>query len=398
MSLRQFGEVRRTDPPRASACRRLENRAGFARIGIEPEDQEFGRERAEIDRAVDQRLRIVPFPRAVRRRLAVDPPAACGPGCRGTKDRSTFSSTSLASGSSVTTQFWPTVAETRPVTCRPSAPRRVTRNWPQARQIAQPRDLRHRRARAGVGHQIEMPAGLGDVLDRDRNAARRRPVSAGIGRTCSDDLCLPMCNGLRIGKDNLAAQQGVVFLGFELPQRGARIARQPRRRRRPPFPRLERYCAPAPSQAPDHPPRRRRRDRRPAGRKRLRRSAACASAPRGRRRPSPADCRRDRGRTRRTIFCPIPRRHPSLPPSRGQHQHEMKHDQVEPALDRVRHPVACVKHRRARLRHDGAIERRGCCDLAERGRKRHKIIRLIRVAAGPPARRAADRCRWIANR
>src|SRR5580704_14578325 len=41
--------------------RRLENRAGFARIGIKSENQELGGERAKIDHPVDQRLGIVPF-------------------------------------------------------------------------------------------------------------------------------------------------------------------------------------------------------------------------------------------------------------------------------------------------------------------------------------------------
>ena len=37
----------------------LEHSFGLARIGIEAEDQELGRERAEIDRAVDERLRRI---------------------------------------------------------------------------------------------------------------------------------------------------------------------------------------------------------------------------------------------------------------------------------------------------------------------------------------------------
>ncbi len=121
--------------------RRLENRARLAGIGIEPEDQELGGERAQIDHAVDQRLRIRSISSARSASRARRPcPSRASRGCGGTKTRSTVSSTSLASGSSVTTQFWPTVAETCPATCRPSiaAPRHVEIRF-KPRQFAQSR-------------------------------------------------------------------------------------------------------------------------------------------------------------------------------------------------------------------------------------------------------------------
>jgi hypothetical protein len=37
-------------------------------------------------------------------------------------------------------------------------------------------------------------------------------------------------------------------------------------------------------------------------------------------------------------------------------QHQMQHNQIEAALNRIGHPVVAVKSRRARLRHDRAIE------------------------------------------
>ena len=40
-----------------------------------------------------------------------------------------------------------------------------------------------------------------------------------------------------------------------------------------------------------------------------------------------------------------------------EHQAEMQHQQVQPAINRVGHPVIAVEDRSARLRHDGAIER-----------------------------------------
>src|SRR4029079_6965127 len=47
----------------------------------------------------------------------------------------------------------------------------------------------------------------------------------------------------------------------------------------------------------------------------------------------------------------------TLPFQPVQEQHEMKHNEVKPALNGVRHAVASVKRRIARLRHDHAIER-----------------------------------------
>src|SRR5579863_8918674 len=46
---------------RCANLRRLENCARFAGIRIEPQDQEFGGERAQIDDSADERLPIVPF-------------------------------------------------------------------------------------------------------------------------------------------------------------------------------------------------------------------------------------------------------------------------------------------------------------------------------------------------
>ena len=106
-----------------------------------------------------------------------------------------------------------------------------------------------------------MPAGLGHVLDRNRNLpGRRRFFSA---------LRSLMSKSLGTGKDDLAANERAVLLGIELLHRRARIARESSGsgRRRPP----ERYCVPAPSQTPVRPPRRGLRDKRLAGRRKLRR-------------------------------------------------------------------------------------------------------------------------------
>ena len=45
-----------------------------------------------------------------------------------------------------------------------------------------------------------------------------------------------------------------------------------------------------------------------------------------------------------------------LAPDLGNDQHEMQHNEVETALDGVRHPVCAVEGRLPGLRHDRAIE------------------------------------------
>ena len=80
--------------------------AGLARIGIDAEHQELGRDGAEIDDAVDQRLRRLVVARRACGRLRAQrsrPPAW-------REVRSTASSISFSIGSSVTTQVCPTRA------------------------------------------------------------------------------------------------------------------------------------------------------------------------------------------------------------------------------------------------------------------------------------------------
>ena len=58
--------------PASSTLRRVQIATpGFARIGVDAEDQEFGRERAQIDLAVDQRFRrLLAFARLFAQRLS----------------------------------------------------------------------------------------------------------------------------------------------------------------------------------------------------------------------------------------------------------------------------------------------------------------------------------------
>src|SRR5271154_525534 len=60
-TLGQLGKHGERPPIRLAVTRRLEHRAGLTRIGIKAEHQKLGGERAEIDEAANQRLRIAPF-------------------------------------------------------------------------------------------------------------------------------------------------------------------------------------------------------------------------------------------------------------------------------------------------------------------------------------------------
>ncbi len=182
--------------------------------------------------------------------------------------------------------------------------------------------------------------------------------------------CLRWLSGksLGAGKDDLAANERAVVLGIEPGHRRARIARQLSRSGLVHLP--ERYCVPAPSQRPVGPPRRGLQDKRLAGRRRLRQRPASVSAPQGRRPPFPANWHRDRGKTRRKApgreafgrgLAAAPSLRPAAEPV--QQQHQMQHNQVEPALDRIGNPVIGVKRHRTGLRHDGAIEGMDCTGL-----------------------------------
>src|SRR5208282_253885 len=143
--------------------------------------------------------------------------------CRGANMRSTSSSTSLTRGSSVITQFCPTVAETRPATCSALAPCRVTSKFASSLGKSRKPAIRATAARTSL------------------SATRSKcwPVSAisssatgtcqGAGRVCFSDLRSRMNKGLWAGKDDLAAQQGGILLGIEPSRSRARIARQPSR-------------------------------------------------------------------------------------------------------------------------------------------------------------------------
>src|SRR6202043_626741 len=139
---------------------RLEDRPGLAGIGIKPEDEKLRRERAEIDRAADQRLRLAPaFGRvALFRTGSLAVALDCGWRCEHEVDRlldiagERFErdDAGLADGG----------RHTAPRAYPAAVPRHLEARL-QTRQIAEPRHPRHAGAHFGTGNEIEMLPGLG---------------------------------------------------------------------------------------------------------------------------------------------------------------------------------------------------------------------------------------------
>src|ERR1700692_107279 len=153
----------------------------------------------------------------------------------GANKRSMSSATSLASGSSVTTQFWPTVADTRPRTRNPSGPCRVTS------KLASSLGKSRRPAKRATAARTSFSA----------TRSKCRPVSAtssmATGTCQGAGACLfalrslmlrfadvyvrcylrwLLDKGLGAGKDGLAAKERALVLGIEPGHHRARIARQ----------------------------------------------------------------------------------------------------------------------------------------------------------------------------
>ena len=239
------------------------------------------------------------------------------------KTRSTVSSTSLSSGSSVTTQFCPTVAETVPGDVQAIHRRGVSTSKLASKRgrSRRPATSRHGRARACIGGQ-DRNAGRFRQYPQPRRehataAARIRGIS--VVKFAASDYAsdaLTHGDGPGSGKTISPRNNAPSSWALELPQRGPRIAGELRRpagavRARKDIARERFLKLPIPR------PRQKRRDRRPAGRKTLRRSAASASARQDRRRPSRADCRRDRCKTRRKASARCRARHLPSRPSRA---------------------------------------------------------------------------------
>src|SRR5580693_9860885 len=291
------------------------------------------------------------------------PPLRSTSGGGGANDKSMSSSTSLVSGSSVTTQFWPTVADIRPETCNPSAPWRVTSKWASSLGRSRKPTTRATAARTSLS----------------ATNSKCRPVSAtssittgtcqGAG-TCLSALRSLICTfanvwfgsfahvygsgkGLGAGKDDLAANECAVVLGLEPGHRRAGIARQLSGARFVPC-RKDIAC--------------KRLLKDPLVRRSKRRKISGLAAVKGFgkglhpfRHRKVADPHFPQigieiaaKRVEKLLTQTASGFRPAAEPT--QQQHQMQHNQVEPALDRIGNPVIHVKRRRTGLRHDGAIE------------------------------------------
>ncbi len=188
--------ARQTGAAHRLRLRRGELGARLAWIGIDAEHEEFGRQRAEIDRAADQRLREPRRrPGAGSRLAGVAAPAG------GAKTRSTASSISFSIGSSVTTQVCPTMA----LTCPPTATRGALLGEIEDRD--KPRQL------AQAGELGDCPARL-RLAPRSPYAARRRRYRRRRPERSRRDCCLfisvePLAGGSagRIGEAHLTASE-----------------------------------------------------------------------------------------------------------------------------------------------------------------------------------------------
>src|SRR5215467_11860758 len=92
----------------------------------------------------------------------------------------------------------------------------------KSRQFPQAGDFRNGGAHERIGAKIEMLTGLGNLLNRDRNVPwRNRICRGGIWR-----LVLGHRNGLRVGKINSAAQQGLLILELKSARHSTHVTRQ----------------------------------------------------------------------------------------------------------------------------------------------------------------------------
>ena len=384
LSFLQRGERRERMRRVIAGGRRLEYGVRLARIGIDAEKQELGRDRAEVDDAVDQHFRGI-VDRDID--LAAVPTGVAMPMLRrrraaaGTKTRSIGSSISFSIGSSVTTQVCSTVADTLPTTCRPLRPCSVTSKLAARRgKATSPASLAMAaRAFASATRSRCRPVS-GTSLQRDRHAPGRfRPT---FGQMLGHALWLghgrhpapvtgrtSTCS--RVGKGELAALETVLShrlasrhstsrsppRAHRLPQAGAAAAHPPSPTRR------QIHCARGRRQAGHHRVRRAPPGRPPAGHRSL---------------ADPAHLSRHRQIahahfTHAFVHVPAEIVEYALAEladraallQAPQKQHGMQHDHLETPVDRIRDAVDPVKCRRSRLCHDRAIERGD--DLAPAG-------------------------------
>ena len=140
--------------------RRLEHRIRLARIGVEAKHQELGRDRAEVDRAVDQRLRPI-----LERHLDLSALSSSSDVAAGGNEDDVDRFVDLVLDR--LERHHAGLADRRRhvadhVQAAAAVPGHVEAGL-QARQGGKPGELGDRRARLRIGDEIEMPAGFGHL-------------------------------------------------------------------------------------------------------------------------------------------------------------------------------------------------------------------------------------------
>src|SRR5580700_5282004 len=276
----------------------------------------------------------------------------------GANNRSISSSTSLTSGSSVTTQFWPTVADIRPETCNPSAPCRVTSKLASS----------HGKSRKPTTRATAARTSLSATRSKCWPVSATSSIATGTCQgagACLSALRSLMNKGLGTGKDDLAANERAVVLGIEPGHRRTRIARQLSGSGIVPC-RKDIAC----QRLLKDPSVRRVEGGEISGLPAIEGFGKGLHPLRHRKIADPhfpqigieiAAKRIEKLLAEKYLAQPASGLRAVAEPM--QEQHQVEHNQVEPAFDGIGNPVIGVKRDRTGLRHDGAIEGMDCAGV-----------------------------------
>ncbi len=128
--------------------------------------------------------------------------------------------TSLASGSRLTTQVWPAVAETRPATCKPTRPWRVTS------KLASKRGRSRKPAMRATAARVSASAARSKCCPSSGTSSSATGTCHGKGALFSRS---GIHESLRAWKDGPARDQEIFRLGVQLRSRRTHITRKRRR-------------------------------------------------------------------------------------------------------------------------------------------------------------------------
>ena len=245
--LLQGGERRKRMARRIAGRPAPRTRRRLARIGIDPQHAGI-RWRWHRDRS----RRRPAAPAASSRSSSLKSRGIGGQRGSGRNTRSTGSSTASRAAPASPRRSAPTVAVTRPTRAGRRGHSAPGRSCLEARQRASPRSWRSALARAVVGDEIDLPAGLGHVRDRDRHA----PGTTGWIDSAHGDFALQAIMRHRIrDAGNASSPRAQAPRRPARPSAGSRRAYRPQAAARPaPAPACQIRCGPAP---PPAPPRRR---------------------------------------------------------------------------------------------------------------------------------------------